>query len=84
MVAKLALLLAVVHEPEVLILDEPTSGLDPIIREEFLDGVLRTVCERQQTVLFSSHMLSDVQRLADTGGIIHEGICWPTARWTNC
>ena len=73
MVAKLALLLAIAHEPELLILDEPTSGLDPLIREEFLDGVLRTICERQQTVLFSSHTLSDVQRLADTVGIIHEG-----------
>ena len=73
MVAKLALLLAIAHEPELLILDEPTSGLDPLIREEFLDGVLRTICERQKTVLFSSHTLSDVQRLADTVGIIHEG-----------
>ena len=73
MVAKLALLLAVAHEPEVLILDEPTSGLDPLVREEFLDGVLRTICARQRTVLFSSHMLSDVQRLADDVGIICDG-----------
>ena len=73
MLAKLALLLATAHEPELLILDEPTSGLDPLIREEFLDGVLRTICQRQETVLFSSHTLSDVQRLADRVGIIHEG-----------
>jgi ABC-2 type transport system ATP-binding protein len=73
MVVKLALLLAIAHEPELLILDEPTAGLDPLIREEFLDGVLRTVCERQRTVLFSSHTLSDVQRMADTVGIIYEG-----------
>jgi ABC-2 type transport system ATP-binding protein len=73
MVVKLALLIATTHEPELLILDEPTSGLDPLIREEFLDGVLRTVCERQQTVLFSSHTLSDVQRLADTIGLIYDG-----------
>jgi len=73
MVVKLALLLAIAHEPEVLILDEPTSGLDPLIREEFLDSVLRTICERQRTVLFSSHTLSDVQRMADTIGIIYEG-----------
>jgi ABC-2 type transport system ATP-binding protein len=72
-VVKLALLLAVAHEPELLILDEPTAGLDPLIREEFLDGVLRTICERQRSVLFSSHTLSDVQRLADTVGIIYEG-----------
>ena len=73
MTVKLALLLAIAHEPDVLILDEPTSGLDPLIREEFLDGVLRAVCERERTVLFSSHTLSDVQRMADTVGIIYEG-----------
>jgi len=73
MVAKLALLLAVAHEPEVLILDEPTSGLDPVFREEFLDGVLRTLCDRERTILFSSHALSDVQRIADTIGLIFEG-----------
>ena len=73
MQVKLALLLAVSHEPELLLLDEPLSGLDPIAREEFLDGVLRTICDRGQTVLISSHMLDDVRRLADTVGILHEG-----------
>ena len=71
--AKLGLLLAISHEPELLILDEPTGGLDPLIREEFLDGVLRAICDRPQTVLLSSHTMSDVQRLADTVGILHEG-----------
>ena len=70
---KLALLLAVSHEPEVLLLDEPLSGLDPLAREEFLDGVLRSLCDRGQTVLISSHMLDDVRRLADTVGILYEG-----------
>ena len=73
MLAKLSLLLAVSHDPEVLVLDEPMAGLDPIVREEFLDGVLRTICERGQTVLFSTHTLDDVQRLADTVGILYEG-----------
>lgn len=73
MQTKLALLLAVSHEPELLLLDEPLSGLDPIAREEFLDGVLRTICDRGQTVLVSSHMLDDVRRLADTVGILYEG-----------
>jgi ABC-2 type transport system ATP-binding protein len=69
MLAKLSLLLAVSHEPELL----PTGGLDPLIREEFLDGVLRGVGAEHQTVFFSSHTISDVQRFADTVGIINEG-----------
>ncbi|NLE37577.1 MAG: ABC transporter ATP-binding protein [Pirellulaceae bacterium] len=73
MLVKLSLLIAVSHEPELLVLDEPMAGLDPIAREEFLDGVLRTICERGQTVLFSTHSLDDVQRLADTVGILYEG-----------
>lgn len=73
MLVKLSLLLAVSHEPELLVLDEPMAGLDPVAREEFLDGVLRTICERGQTVLFSTHTLDDVQRLADTVGILYEG-----------
>jgi ABC-2 type transport system ATP-binding protein len=71
--AKLALVLALAHEPGVLILDEPMLGLDPLARDEFLDGVVRSLCDRPRTVLFSSHMLSDVQRMADMIGIIHEG-----------
>ena len=62
--AKLSLILAICHDPPVLILDEPTSGMDPLVREEFLEGVLDVTSERGQTVLFSSHTLSDVQRLA--------------------
>ena len=73
MLAKLSLLLAVSHEPELLLLDEPTGGLDPLIREEFLDGVVRTASGEHKTVFFSSHTISDVQRFADTVGIINEG-----------
>jgi ABC-2 type transport system ATP-binding protein len=73
MLVKLSLVLAVSHEPEMLILDEPMSGLDPIAREEFLDGVLRTVCDRGQTVLLSTHSLDDIQRIADTVGFLYSG-----------
>ena len=73
MLVKLSLLVAVSHEPELLLLDDPLAGLDPIAREEFLDGVLRTICDRGQTVLISSHMLDDVRRLADTVGILNNG-----------
>jgi ABC-2 type transport system ATP-binding protein len=73
MLVKLSLVLAVSHEPELLVLDEPMAGLDPLAREEFLDGVLRTICRRGQTVLFSTHSLDDIQRLADTVGILYGG-----------
>lgn len=73
MLVKLSLVLAVSHDPELLILDEPMAGLDPLAREEFLDGVLRTICERGQTVIFSTHSLDDVQRLADSVGILYAG-----------
>jgi ABC-2 type transport system ATP-binding protein len=73
MLVKLSLVLAVSHEPEMLVLDEPMAGLDPMAREEFLDGVLRTVCDRGQTVLLSTHSLDDVQRIADTVGFLYSG-----------
>lgn len=73
MLAKVSLLVAISHEPELLILDEPMSGLDPVAREEFLDGVLHTICDHQRTVVFSSHSLGDVQRMADSVAMLYEG-----------
>ncbi|TWT44002.1 ABC transporter ATP-binding protein YtrB [Phycisphaerae bacterium RAS1] len=73
MLAKLSLTLALAHQPRVLLLDEPTSGLDPLIREEFLEGILDAVCTHERTLVLSSHTLSDVQRVADTIGIIAGG-----------
>ena len=73
MLVKLSLVLAVSHEPEMLILDEPMAGLDAVAREEFLDGVLRTVCDRGNTVVISTHSLDDIQRIADSVGFLYEG-----------
>ena len=73
MVAKLGLLIALSHRPEILILDEPTSGLDPIIREDFLESVLQNHGGQEQTILFSSHHVDDVERVADDVGVIVNG-----------
>ncbi len=73
MLAKLGLVLAISRDPEILILDEPMSGLNPIARDEFLDGVLRTVSDRDCTVILSSHSIDDVQRMSDSIGLIHQG-----------
>lgn len=71
--AKLSLLLALAHDPAILILDEPTDGLDPVARDDFLEHVLSSVCDKPRTVLMSSHNLADLQRIADTIGILHAG-----------
>jgi ABC-2 type transport system ATP-binding protein len=73
MAARLSLILALGHDPDVLILDEPTDGLDPIARDEFLESVIGSVCDRGRTVLMSSHSLRDVEKMADVIGLIHEG-----------
>jgi ABC-2 type transport system ATP-binding protein len=73
MTAKLGLLLALAHHPELLILDEPTSGLDPIVREDFLESVLLNHSSEDRTILFSSHHVDDVERVADEVGIMVNG-----------
>jgi len=73
MTTKLSLILALGHNPDVLILDEPTSGLDPIIREEFLENVLQRHLCKGRTVFFSSHHFDDVERVADEVGIFVDG-----------
>ena len=57
---KLAILLAIGHEPELLILDEPASALDPLARAQFLDWLLQIIQQKGRTILISSHILSDV------------------------
>lgn len=71
--ARLAFLLATGHRPEVLLLDEPSYGLDPIVRREFLGLIAEIVAEEETTVLLSSHLLSEIERIADHVVILHRG-----------
>jgi ABC-2 type transport system ATP-binding protein len=71
--ARLCLLLALSYNPELIILDEPTSGLDPIVRRDFIENIVSEISEEGKTVLFSSHIVEEVERVADYVGIINEG-----------
>ncbi|MFT5131060.1 MAG: ABC-2 type transport system ATP-binding protein [Rhodothermales bacterium] len=76
---KLALTIALSMRPDLLLLDEPTSGLDPLVRRDFLDAIITLIEARECTVLFSTHILSDVERVADTVLIMNEGKLVETA-----
>ena len=69
---KVGIVLALMHEPEILILDEPTSGLDPIMQNTFYEILLK---EKQKgtTIIYSSHVLSEVSNLCDKIGFIKDG-----------
>jgi len=70
---QVALLCAVAHKPELLLLDEPAAGLDPAARREFLETSIQLLNQLGTTILFSSHYMSDVERLADRIVMLHEG-----------
>lgn len=69
---KIGIVLALFHKPPVVILDEPTGGLDPLVQEQVME-ILTEARAGGQTVLFSSHVLSEVERIADRVGIIRDG-----------
>lgn len=71
--ARAGLLVALAHRPDLLVLDEPSSGLDPVVRRDILGAIIRTIAEEGRTVLFSSHLLDEVERVADRVAIIHQG-----------
>lgn len=78
--ARVGLLLAIAYRPELLILDEPSSGLDPIVRRDILAAIIRTVADEGRTVVFSSHLLDEVQRVSDHVAMLNRGrllLCQP-------
>ena len=78
--ARVALLAALAYRPELLVLDEPSTGLDPIVRREILAAIIRTVAEEGRTVLFSSHLLDEVERMSDYVALLDHGriaLCEP-------
>jgi len=71
---RLALLLALAHRPELVILDDPTLGLDPIMRKEFLRDIVEHLQGRGVTVFFSSHLLYEIEPVADVVAILDRGV----------
>lgn len=69
---KVAILMAMMHDPEILILDEPSTGLDPLMQQEFYT-ILGEFKSRNKTVFLSSHILTEVERVCDRVGIVREG-----------
>jgi len=71
--ARAGLLVALAYRPELLVLDEPSSGLDPIVRRDIVGAIIRTIADEGRTVLFSSHLLEEVEQVADHVTMIREG-----------
>lgn len=71
--AQVSLALALAPHPELLIMDDPTLGLDPAIRRQFLQGIIRLIMQQGRTVLFSSHILSDVERVSSRIVVLDKG-----------
>lgn len=72
--AQVSLALAVAPDPELLILDDPTLGLDTVVRRDFLESLIQIIQRQGRTILISSHILGDVERVADRIGILIDGV----------
>jgi ABC-2 type transport system ATP-binding protein len=72
--AQASLALAVAPDPELLVLDDPTLGLDTVVRRDFLESLIQIIQRSGRTILFSSHILGDVERVADRVGVMVDGV----------
>jgi ABC-2 type transport system ATP-binding protein len=72
--AQISLALALAPDPELLILDDPTLGLDTVVRRDFLESMIQLIQRSGRTIFFSSHILADVERVADRIGIVVDGV----------
>jgi ABC-2 type transport system ATP-binding protein len=72
--AQVNLALTLAPNPELLIMDDPTLGLDTAIRRQFLEGMVHMIQKQGRTILFSSHILSDVERVADRVAVMDKGV----------
>ena len=70
---KLSLAAALAHHPKLLILDEATAGLDPVVRDEILDEFLNFIQDEEHSILISSHITSDLEKVADYITYLHQG-----------
>lgn len=70
---KLSILLAMAHEPELLVLDEPVASLDPIARRQFLQQLIEIAADEKRAIIFSTHIISDVERVANSVWMLRDG-----------
>ena len=73
---KLSILLALGHRPDLLLLDEPVASLDPLARRHFLEQIVEIAADGHRSVVFSSHIVSDIERLANKIWIVKDGRLW--------
>jgi ABC-2 type transport system ATP-binding protein len=71
--AQVGLVVAVAHHPELLLLDEPSTGLDAVVRKDILNAIIRAVADNGRTVIFSSHLLDEVELMSDNVFMINQG-----------